>query len=46
MDVLYSRCWGIDIHKKSITVCVLIREARGEKKRSGSGSSAPRRQRF
>jgi transposase len=26
MDVLYSRCCGIDIHKKSITVCVLIRE--------------------
>jgi hypothetical protein len=27
MDVLYARCSGIDIHKKSITVCVLIREA-------------------
>jgi len=27
MDVLYPRCSGIDIHKKSITVCVLIREA-------------------
>ena len=27
MDVLYARCCGIDIHKKSITVCVLIREA-------------------
>ena len=26
MDVLYPRCCGIDIHKKSITVCVLIRE--------------------
>jgi len=26
MDVLYARCCGIDIHKKSITVCVLIRE--------------------
>jgi hypothetical protein len=26
MDVLYSPCCGIDIHKKSITVCVLIRE--------------------
>jgi transposase len=24
--VLYPRCCGIDIHKKSITVCVLIRE--------------------
>jgi transposase len=27
MDVLYPRCCGIDIHKRSITVCVLIREA-------------------
>ena len=27
MDVLYARCCGIDIHKKSVTVCVLIREA-------------------
>jgi transposase len=26
MDLLYPRCCGIDIHKKSITVCVLIRE--------------------
>jgi transposase len=26
MDVLYPRCCGIDIHKKSITVGVLIRE--------------------
>jgi len=27
MDVLFARCCGIDIHKKSITVCVLLREA-------------------
>jgi transposase len=27
MEVLHSRCCGIDIHKRSITVCVLIREA-------------------
>ncbi|MGA7316866.1 MAG: IS110 family transposase [Silvibacterium sp.] len=26
MEVQYARCCGIDIHKKSITVCVLIRE--------------------
>jgi transposase len=26
MEVLYPRCCGIDIHKKSVTVCVLIRE--------------------
>src|SRR5882762_7343861 len=27
MEVLHSRCCGIDSHKRSITVCVLIREA-------------------
>ena len=27
MEVLYTHCCGIDIHKKSITVCVLIRES-------------------
>jgi len=27
MEVLHARCCGIDIHKKSITVCVLIRES-------------------
>jgi transposase len=27
MEVLHARCCGIDIHKKSITVCVLIQEA-------------------
>lgn len=26
MDIQHSRCAGIDVHKKSITVCVLIRE--------------------
>jgi transposase len=27
MEVQHARCAGIDVHKKSITVCVLIREA-------------------
>jgi transposase len=27
MEVQYTHCCGIDIHKKSITVCVLIRES-------------------
>jgi len=27
MDVRYVGCCGIDVHNKSITVCVLIREA-------------------
>ena len=26
MEVQHARCAGIDIHKRSITVCVLIRE--------------------
>ena len=26
MDVLYARCCGVDVHKESISVCVLIRE--------------------
>jgi transposase len=26
MDVLYARCCGVDVHKESIAVCVLIRE--------------------
>ena len=24
MQILYSRCCGIDVHKDSVTVCVLI----------------------
>ncbi len=27
MEVLHARCCGIDLHKRSITVCVLIRES-------------------
>ncbi|MCU1274658.1 MAG: IS116/IS110/IS902-like transposase [Bryobacterales bacterium] len=26
MDVVYARCCGVDVHKESIAVCVLIRE--------------------
>jgi hypothetical protein len=32
MEVLDARCSGIDIHKKSITVCVRIREPGARKK--------------
>jgi len=38
MDVLYPHCSGIDIHKKSITVC--------ERSKSKYASSAPRLPRF
>jgi hypothetical protein len=24
MQILYSRCSGIDVHKDSVTVCVLV----------------------
>jgi transposase len=30
MDVLYPRCAGLDVHKKMIKVCLLIREADGQ----------------
>ena len=26
MEVLHSRCCGLDVHKKSISACVMIRE--------------------
>ena len=28
MDVLYPRCCGLDVHKSSISACILLREAR------------------
>jgi len=40
MEVLYPCCGGWDVHKKSITACVLWAEAKGksrkEKKRFGT----------
>jgi transposase len=30
MDVVYARCCGIDVHKKSVTACVLVSGARGQ----------------
>jgi transposase len=30
MEVLYARCAGFDIHKKTVRVCVLIREEKGK----------------
>ena len=32
MQVVYPCCCGLDVHKKSITACVLWVEARGEKR--------------
>src|SRR5918911_1048581 len=29
MDVVYSRCCGIDIHKKIAVACVIVSEAKG-----------------
>jgi transposase len=26
MEVLYSRCAGLDVHKKRVTACILITE--------------------
>jgi transposase len=33
MQVVYPCCCGLDVHKKSITACVLWVEARGEKRK-------------
>jgi hypothetical protein len=27
MDVLHSRCCGLDVHKSSISACILVQEA-------------------
>ena len=32
MDVLYPRCCGLDVHKSSISACILVREAGGVQK--------------
>ena len=29
MEVLYPRCCGLDIHKKSVTACLLVSEPTG-----------------
>lgn len=33
MEVVYERCAGLDVHKKSITACVLWALPKGKKKR-------------
>jgi transposase len=30
MDVIYPRCAGLDVHKKTVRVCVLIRQEHGK----------------
>ena len=35
MEVLYSRCCGLDVHKSSVSACVLIREAGRTQKKYG-----------
>jgi hypothetical protein len=32
MEVVYSRCAGLDVHKKSVSACVLCCEADGSKR--------------
>lgn len=34
MEVVYTRCCGLDVHKKSVTACVLITEADGDVKKA------------
>jgi hypothetical protein len=40
MEVVYLCCCGLDVHKKSITACVLWAEAKG-KSRKGRSASGP-----
>jgi len=30
MEVIYARCAGIDVHKKTVRVCLLIRQEHGK----------------
>jgi hypothetical protein len=31
MEILYARCAGFDVHKKTIKVCLLIRQENGQR---------------
>lgn len=31
MDVLHSRCCGLDVHQKTVTACVAVSEENGKK---------------
>ncbi len=33
MEVIYERCCGLDIHKKSVVACLLISSSAGEPER-------------
>jgi hypothetical protein len=43
MEVLYARCCGLDVHKSSITACVLIGQA-GSPQSDARCAHAPRLQ--
>ena len=30
MEILYARCAGFDVHKKTVRVCVLVRQENGK----------------
>ena len=31
MQIVYSRCCGVDVHKNSVTACVLVRDGDGSR---------------
>ena len=35
MEALYSRCCGLDVHKSSVSACVLLREGGRTQKKYG-----------
>jgi hypothetical protein len=34
MDIVYPRCSGLDIHKKSVVACVIVSEMNGQARRT------------
>jgi transposase len=42
MEVLYSRCCGLDVHKASVSACVVIREAGRTRRKYGRFSTMTR----
>ena len=43
MEVLHPCCSGLDVHKKSITACVLWAEAKAKARRRNGGSGRIRK---
>jgi len=40
MEVLYACCCGLDVHKKSVTACVLWAEGKGKARKETLGQKS------